>query len=334
MNKKIIIIGSGIAGTIAYNFFKEFNPIVIDKGIQRYRIKPHDAIMRLRDSQIAEYLGTYDYDPVKITKAIYYKDMLCSQSNIILNNLYSMKVYNELGNRSLNNLETVDRYLIDGFPAPARIHWNKNVYRIENNIIYTIDEETGKEEEFKYDICISTIPMPFMKNIIRSSKEILNVNFKYNPVYTIRIKLPFNSNVHQTIYYPEISFPVYRATIQKNILIIEAIKINKNDIIHINKSYLIKYVLRSFGIDKNILNKVKAYYWNEIKIGKIMAIDETIRLKYIIWLTDMHSIFSFGRFAVWRPLRADHLIDDIKKIQRMIKANKIQCKYKSRINEA
>jgi hypothetical protein len=331
--KKIIIIGAGLAGTIAYNALRSYDPIVIESKPPTPKIKTHPAIMRLRDPQIAKYIGT-DCSKIKVTKGIYFDDFPQTSSDIQLNNLYSRKVYGSLGNRSLNDLGEQERWLIDGYRPPDNIIWNRKVSSIQNGIVncQNRDNPGTSIEKHKYDICVSTIPMPAMFNIVGTPKDVLDsTEFDCNPVYVLRLKLNIPSNIHQTIYYPEPTTSIYRATIQNQTMIIESMDDESYPFNVGEWKAELKMICRSFGIEINNIDRSLDYCWKKIPIGKIKPIDEDKRLHYIMWLTDKHNIFSFGRFSVWRPLRTDHLISDIEKIKRIIKAGDIRSRYKSRI---
>lgn len=327
MGKKIVIIGAGMAGTIAYNYLRQYDPIIIDKRPKPKQssnaIGTHPAVMRLRDPQVARFLGS-DCKRVTISKAIYIDGRITTESNIKLNNMYSMKLYDQIGKRSLNNLGDQERWLIDGHKPPSNLFWEMDVKEIKDDKIHCIVAGTRKSI-IRYDICISTLPMTVMAKIACQEKT-QEINFEYNPVYVLRTNLNIASSVNQTLYFPSYETTVYRATIQEQVLIIESIE--KQDH-HDSTVDTIRFVLEAFGIS-GCFSEID-YNWTKMPIGKIKAIDEDRRLNLIMRLTDKYNIFSFGRFAVWRPLRTDHLLSDIEKIHRIIKAGDIKKKYKSRM---
>jgi hypothetical protein len=319
MSKRIVIIGAGLAGAIAYASLREYNPIVFDvrpepKGGE---LSIHPAVMRLRDPKVAELIGA-EYEEVIVSKGIFYQGSIYTQSNILFNNLYSRKVYQALGRRSLNELGDVKRYIIKGYKQPGSISWGTKVTRIHKGLYKAIPLRNGK-----CDHIISTIPMFAVRNLLEEVPEDLApIRFEYLPVYVLRLRLKTKSTVHQTLYYPDPNTPIYRITLQSQDIIIESTE-ETND--------CLGPLEKSFGLDYMDLELCAVNDWKEMPLGKIVPIDEMDRLRYIMWLTDEHKIFSFGRYAVWRPLRTDQLIQDIYKIKRIIKAGDIKARYQSRM---
>jgi hypothetical protein len=326
MSKRIVIIGAGLAGAIAYASLREYNPIVFDvrpepKGGE---LSIHPAVMRLRDPKVAELIGA-EYEEVIVSKGIFYQGSIYTQSNILFNNLYSRKVYQALGRRSLNELGDVKRYIIKGYKQPGSISWETKVTRIHKGSYKAIPLRNGK-----CDHIISTIPMFAVRNLLEEVPEDLApLRFEYLSVYVLRLRLKTKSTVHQTLYYPASDTPIYRITLQSQDIIIESTE---------PRAEFIELLKESFGLDYLDLEPFVIYPdgshkndWKEMPLGKIVPIDEMDRLRYIMWLTDEHKIFSFGRYAVWRPLRTDQLIQDIYKIKRIIKAGDIKARYQSRM---
>ena len=52
-----------------------------------------------------------------------------------------------------------------------------------------------------------------------------------------------------------------------------------------------------------------------------MPIDDKIRKDFIYTLTEKYNIFSVGRFATWRQLLLDDVVNDISVIERLIASN-------------
>jgi len=61
--------------------------------------------------------------------------------------------------------------------------------------------------------------------------------------------------------------------------------------------------------------------------GKLVSIDDDIRKAIIMELTDKYRIYSLGRFAVWKNVRTDDLISDLKRIKEMITVSAVSAKY-------
>ena len=58
-----------------------------------------------------------------------------------------------------------------------------------------------------------------------------------------------------------------------------------------------------------------------MKYGKLLPIEEKVRKEFILYLTQQYNIFSVGRFATWRQLLLDDIVDDINVIDNMVGDN-------------
>lgn len=321
---EVLIIGTGLAGSIAYQALRAFKPICLDARPEpeNGQLGLHPAVMRLRDRQVADTIGA-KFKKISISKAIYMEGLLHTKANILFNNLYSKKVYGALGRRSLNNLEDETRYIMpDGYPAPRRTIWGHKVVNIKEP-----GEVTLEGDEYNYIRCryiVSTVPMPTMATYIAGSPPDFREDFSYTPVKVLTIKLNIPSTINQTIYFPSPKTDIYRITIQGQYAIIESTEETGDWAVLIQTA---------FGIDSSCFDygATRMNDWKTIPFGKISPIDEDSRLRYIMWLTDAMRVFSFGRFAVWKPLRTDHLLGDIEKIRRIISASDIEGRYKGRL---
>lgn len=347
MDKRIVIIGSGLAGSIAYEALRAYKPQIIEaRSKPKGDLNIHPAVMRLRNPAVADAIGA-KAEKITVSKAIFYKGEIHNRSTIRFNNLYSRKVYDCIGRRSLNRLGDVERYIINGYPQPENTLWDHKVSSIDDgyiNCLYRSSPGYHKRIQIPYDICISTLSMEVLCNgynrnslesannlnlmnrlaVVGCPAEFGKIEFKSTPIYVLRKKLEITSNIHQTLYFPDPETNIYRITIQNQDVIIEATsKCEEAD----------GLTSDAFGIGINDFesNPGRLPAWKKIEIGKIVPLEEDDRLRYIMWLTDEHNIFSFGRFATWRPLRTDHLLKDIAKIKRVISASDIGAKYKSRL---
>lgn len=344
MKKKIVILGAGIAGRIAYNALREHHCTLIDKSNRTNLF--HDAVMRFRDPIISQYLGI-SLKEVSVRKEIFFRNKFYNRPSIRLNNLYSQKLYNQIGDRSLYNLGEQTRW----------IPRNKSIFEISSENFITGDivcvhpqkiilNEVKDDAKFslalEYDYCISTLPMPALVNKIvgvpdhLSGLEESNV-FLYRKINVVTITINKTSSVNQTIYFPDPDFPAYRATLEGNVLKVELIYSPAES--EKDNELIAKSILhRIFGITKAEYygNKkpprlIRSIKHSKISIGKIISIPEDLRLAYIMWLTDNRKILSFGRNAVWKPLRTDHLIKDIEKIKGIMATRDVETEYKSRL---
>ena len=79
------------------------------------------------------------------------------------------------------------------------------------------------------------------------------------------------------------------------------------------------------------LSCVQDFECHRQPFGKIGCSDDSLRRALILKLTEKFGIYSFGRYAIWKPIRADELIDDIEKIRRMINVSERDQKYFGKI---
>ena len=324
-NGSILIIGTGLAGSIAYHALRAFKPTCLDRRPEPEEgmLGLHPAVMRLRDRQVADIIGA-KFREVRISKAIFMDDRLYTVSDIRLNNLYSRKVYGALGRRSLNSLEEETRYIMpEGYPAPESTLWGRSVAEIEPGVVY-VNTPEGKTEKHKYRHLISTIPMEHLIAKLKYPGGFTELEFEFTPIKVLHIKLKIPSSVNQTIYFPSPMTSVYRITIQSQDVIIESIE---------ETGDWVALLQRAFGLDSYDFDydATRMDDWKTMPIGKISPMNENHRLRCIMWLTDEYNIFSFGRFSVWKPLRTDHLLGDIEKIRRIISATDTESKYKGRL---
>lgn len=324
MSKRIVIIGAGLAGAIAYNALRSYRPVILDAGPERKFMEVHPAVMRLRDPSVAQFIGAR-FEEITVQKSIFFNGRTYNESNIFFNNLYSLKLYRGLGRRSLKTLGDNKRFILpEGYPVPDNIRWNVHVKEIsDGDILWNRDGSGYDYRSISYDYCISTIPMTKMVGeiCVPDRAIFLEDQFRSIPVHVMHLSLPFPSTVNQTIYFPSPSTQIYRITISGRNVIIEAV-----DTFGVDEAE--NLIMDAFGIDDVDSKNKKTFI---MPIGKMMAINEDQRRNYIMWLTSKHNVFSFGRFSVWRPLRTDQLLGDIEKIKRWISATNTENKYNQKL---
>ena len=304
---KIAVIGAGISGLIAEGaMLKTFgNDIaVFDSKQEKGLSSGHKAVMRLRNDSIKEYVNC-DLRKVKVQKGIFHKGEIYESPNLLLNNRYSLKAYGSLGDRSLLSLGSQDRYLISNIRSSHINYIRQGVDQIgDNSLMFS------SGSDYPYDICISTIPMP---KIIKMCNLKYGIEFKYKSIFVTRAKLSIRSSVNQTLYFTDSrQFMPYRVTIQGQDVIAESM-IGTTDL-------TFEHCLTAFGLSyKHISGEDKGFSITEQKFGKIEPIDDNLRRRILMDLTDEFKIYSLGRFATWRSLRIDQVVEDIKKIIMLIK---------------
>lgn len=141
------------------------------------------------------------------------------------------------------------------------------------------------------------------------------VHFPRTPIWSIRAHIMGDPkvDVHQTIYYPG-SEPFYRASITSNLLTVEYLQEPEA----VGQTEGLCLILENdFGIKvKPESITFKAIYFQPL--GKILPIDEGIRREFILEMTDRYRIYSLGRFATWRQVLLDDVVNDIRMIDKWI----------------
>ena len=133
--------------------------------------------------------------------------------------------------------------------------------------------------------------------------------FKFNAIWVVTWEiLTPDVDVFQTIYYPADDVPYYRASINGNRLIVEYAQ-------QPDENYLPHDILWDFGIGGVNLSDGR---FKKQSYGKILNIDEKLRRKFVMAMTDDNNIYSLGRFATWRQLLLDDIVGDARKIDRWI----------------
>lgn len=314
----MIILGAGMAGLLA---------AAINPGSTIYEAKPegssaHKALFRCRSNEIGHYTGI-EFKKVQVTKAIWFNGR---EANITprLANMYSYKVTGKIEPRSILNVAQETRWIppIDFFEqlkkrANATIHYEHPINDVGD--IYKI---TNKLEQ----PLISTLPMPILAQIIKADRRGVEAPSKFDtrPIYVTKFKIE-NCNAYQTIYYPSLDTPVYRASLSGDRLIIESTREIGPEGVGVFD------VFESFGIEqKNIFPRTLTEENYVQKFGKVYPCDEIARRNFITATTLQLNIFSLGRFATWRPkVMLDDVLNDIFVIRKLL-AGGIYSIYKSK----
>lgn len=297
----ITIIGAGLSGLIAANILTRkyrFNVRIIEA--QASLPNNHAALLRFRSDAVAVATGI-PFRKVRVTKGIYYKGSFTTP-NIKLNNLYSNKVSGRYSDRSILNTEAGERWIAP-FDLIARL---ANGLDIQYNSIFSLARDWDGP-------IISTMPMPALMKVIGWQKysvsaektERVEIEFPTRPIWSYRAQLTPNIDLYQTIYFPDPAVRSYRASITGNELILESMKEINSELPLTEPS-----VLETFGIMSTCMNpRIKHQPY-----GKIMPTNEEERRAFILAMTDKHEIYALGRFACWRQILLDDIVQDVDRI--------------------
>ncbi len=143
--------------------------------------------------------------------------------------------------------------------------------------------------------------------------------FAYKSIVVDRYRI-IGCDVYQTIYFPQDSTPIYRASISGDMLIIERIDEydHERGFTQYEHDQGLDLVCRAFGI----IGELEPIHVNHRQqFGKIVAIDNDWRRKAILDLSVQHGIYSLGRFACWRNILLDDVYNDLFVIRRLLKSS-------------
>ena len=295
------ILGAGLAGLIAGNLLPQSE---LYEARSREDIS-HKALLRFRSSQIGDRLGI-EFKRVLVRKGIWHRNRFV-QPNIEVANRYAMKVVGRLESRSIWDIEPVERFI-----APEDFT-EQLIYRLNGRIEFN---HNITEIPAHWRPVISTLPMPTMARIVGEQIE-RAPEFRHQPIHVRRYRV-LGASVHQTVYYADQDLPVYRASITGDLLIVEGI-IN-------DAGVWLSDVLEPFGLSKSSVTEIETA---EQRYGKISPIEDAWRKRFIFSLSQNFGIYSLGRFATWRNLLLDDLINDINVIKKLILSNSYEIMKKS-----
>lgn len=287
----MIILGAGLSGLIA----AAVNPQAKVFEAASRDAQAHRAVLRFRTPNVGEAVGI-EFRKVRVHKNIWV-DGGFQEPSVQLSNLYSYKVTGGYYDRSIWNIDPVDRYI-----APQDF-----ILRLIDQVGNRVDWESAVTELPTERPIISTIPMKKILEIVGVGLP-SQVEFNHSPIRVQRFRVR-NSDVFQTIYYPSHSTSAYRASLTGDLLIVESVEDPKY------RSVDLEDVFRSFGI-RSALEVIDENHRQSY--GKIAPIDESVRRFAIEWLSQNRGVYSLGRFATWRNILLDDVLHDLSVIKRLI----------------
>jgi hypothetical protein len=305
MTKKQII-GAGLAGLIAGCHFK--NVPILEAGP---RVEQHKALLRFRDSSVSELTGI-PFKEVTVRKEISYLNQSHAACNIPFANMYSQKVAGVIAGRSIWNLETAKRYIAppDFYDRLVDLHGNRISFECPL-------EDIGGNAHLVQQI--STIPLPAMMSVCGIKHE-HKFDFQRAPIRVTRYRLAPNTDVYQTVYFPDPVLRAFRASITGDLLIVESMTSQPRE--HFAWAYdpaeEIGRVTRAFGLSISDISFVDTV---EQRYGKIIDIPREQREAILYELTHKFNVFSVGRFATWRNILLDDVVKDLRQIERLMTAS-------------
>jgi len=303
-----------MAGLIAGHMLRRHKPEILESSNDLP--KNHSALLRFRSDSVAKATAI-PFKKVFVRKGVVGQSSPhpTNQATLADINAYADKVSGAISERSIGNLDSCDRLVApDNFLAelsstcPAQIHFGQQV-----------DELTIASKP-KDEVWISTIPMPVMMKLV--GWENAESKFEHRKITTVvaTISRPLTT-AYQTIYLPYKEWGgMYRVSIHGSQLIMESVGGNFEVPLRLlgqsHEQACICVLSELFGINASLVLDV------EVKVqpfGKMVSVDDYHRKAFIQYLTDRHNIYSLGRFATWRPILLDDVVNDIEVIERLMK---------------
>lgn len=293
---------------LAAQMMRRHNPIV--REAQGSLPNNHGALLRFRSKAVPEVTGIR-FREVDVLKAVKdpYTDHLLTTSTLAHANEYSYKVTGAVALRSVIHLEPVTRYVAPpdfcaALGAGVEVRFNEPL---------TAHAISGHRTDFTMGEggpILSTIPMPTLMALVGWDRV---PRFHYRTIWSINVQLDgMGIDTFQTIYYPSLNTPYYRASLTGARLTLEY----SNEPRSVDRDIL--KVCADFGFPTHLVSTSEPPQLSEQKYGKILPIDEQERRRFIVAMTQQYNLFSVGRFATWRQILLDDVVKDVKMIERFI----------------
>lgn len=300
----MIIYGAGLAGLLTANILRRHKPVI--REAQSELPNNHAAVLRFRSDTVSKAVGI-PFREVQVKKAVKWRGFIRDSATLDMENEYSWKVLGAIRPRSIGDLSPAKRFiappdLISQLADGLNIKYNSSM-AAETKLGIRLDKFDGP--------WISTVPMPVLMRVFGWN---LIPEFKFRPIWSAQGVIEADVDVFQTIYYPEQHNPLYRASITGDHLILEFVSYFSDDDLFQKQ---VEAVIEDFQLPpKVIINWGDGIKKQEY--GKLLSIDDKVRREFILAMTDLHNIYSLGRFGTWRQLLLDDLVHDISLIEKFI----------------
>ena len=293
MTPRLEIVGAGLAGLVAAHAWPQASVLEASPAPRA----GHRALLRFRSGAVARLTGI-EFRRVRVNKGLWAEDRF-QPATIRWANLYARKVVGALrGDRSIWSLDPVDRYV-----APDTFY-----EQLLDSVGHRISWSTPADFAAMRTPVVNTAPLPVVLEQCGIQHE---VTFRRAPIYVTRCELP-GADAFQTVYFPELDLGVYRASITGSTLICESMdpQLRQREK---------RAIETAFGLELGQVGGC-AQETVEQKYGKIVPIDDAVRKHLLFRLTHEMQIYSLGRFATWRNLLLDDVVDDISVLKRLMRA--------------
>lgn len=304
------IYGAGMAGLLASEMFRRERPMVFEAKAELP--DNHGALLRFRSDAVARETGQ-PFHRVRVLKAVHSGGRLRSSATLRDANAYAYKVSGSISPRSILDLTPCDRYV-----APENFcNMMARDARLKLNAPLTLADLEAYRGQREHAV-ISTIPMPALMKIVGWDGSAFA--FHYRPIWSASLDITEpRTDVYQTIYYPEADVPYYRASITGARLIVEYTT-------DPGTQFSLAEVMEDFGLpmqtDTSRVSVKRQEY------GKLLPMPERAREEFILAMTDEFNLYSVGRFATWRQILLDDVVNDVRVVEKMINQRNT---YKTRL---
>ena len=290
------IVGAGLAGLLAAHAWP---------AARVYEVEPapraaHRALLRFRSDAVARLTGI-EFTPVTVRKGLWARGTFVAPS-IVLANQYSLKVLGAIEPRSIWNLDPVQRWV-----APETLY-EQLVEAVGARITW------GTAFDFRAPLArpvVNTAPLPAVLEALDIAPA-LRPQLHRAPIYVARFRVS-SCAVNQTVYFPDVGMHVYRASLTGDLLIVEAMGPEFEA--------ELPQVLAAFGLLGHYGINVERIDTVDQRYGKILELPTAARRALLHQLTREHGIYSLGRFATWRNVLLDDVVQDIDVLRRLMKAS-------------
>ena len=303
MTELVNVAGAGLAGLLAGNMLRNRLGTMVEA--QPSLPNNHSAVLRFRSRMVSDTLNIPFREVMAMRAIVPWRNPVADMLS------YSLKTTGVATLRSSITAdgEIVKRYiapldLIEQMARPLQIVYDKSII----NLLTSSLEDTWEKNQNSLTPIISTIPMDKLMEILHYPRR-NKIEFHYRSGVNIVAELE-GVDAYCSLYVSDPDYKFARITLTGAQMVMECYGDIKAKEYWINDG---KYLL---GLDHCEILSCKI---QEQTYAKILPIDEDERRRFIMWASDQHRIFSFGRFAVWRPgLLLDDLVQDFRVIMRLI----------------
>lgn len=314
----MIIIGAGMAGLLAAGILRTEASHIVES--QPRLPNNHSAVLRFRTSAVGDALNI-PFKKVQVMKAVE------GRMNPVAAALsYSLKTNGTARLRS--SITAGNGELVERFIAPEDfIQQMADRVMAKIELGHSMSPHALSDPFWKGKAKVSTIPMPALMKLLGWTGD--TPKFGSVPGYNINVRFPGILDAYATLYVPDRVREENRISITGDRLTIEValprdgfanVQQRVKDLTTFNRDMMINDALKMLGLhdllgcwDRSSIEVKPATY------AKILPIDESIRRNFIVWASQVHNVYSLGRFATWRPgLLLDDVVQDVRVIQKLV----------------